>query len=367
MTGQPGTQGTGNTVRVSLFQLLISELGSIVTPIAASKATLVDLSHTIEDCILREKLPSVIFTGFQESSYWREETERYLELAGIAHQICIFAGGEPPMPEEKHIAVTLTGDDPLRQEWFLLVLSDHFSVVLTGLDNLAPVANEVDRSFQTMLSFHPIVVRRAVQAILPAVQHYRPDRAAELAQAVADFPPRHPDGGYVTMMMSRITEHLQRRYDVRREQVNELERLQVALRRVVVQLAVPVVPMFKGVIVVPIVGFLDTDRAQQVVESLLEGISKYQADIAIVDVTGLNTLDTHIANYLMQATQAANLLGARIILTGISGPTAQAMTHLGINLHNVVTSSNLQSAVQIALQMRGLQLAPIPKTKYLSQ
>jgi anti-anti-sigma regulatory factor/DICT domain-containing protein len=347
---------------ISLFETLQQGLGRDVPTFTASKVTLVDVSHTLEDGIIENRLPSVIFTGFQESSHWREETQRYLELAGIASQICIFAGGHPPVPEERHIAVTLTGDDPLRQEWFLLVLTQHFTAVLCGQDNLAPVQHEADRTFTTLFSFDPAVAIAACTAILPVVQRYRPERASELQDALAAFPPRHPDGTYTTKIMTKIIAHLQHRYDDQAEQVRELERLrmeQIGLRDMVSELAVPVVPLFEGVIVVPLVGSLDTERAQQVLENVLEGVGRYQADVVILDITGVATVDTNVANHLIQTFRATKLLGAQMILTGISAQTAQSIVHLGLTFSDIRTSSNLQTGIQIALGLRGQQIVTV--------
>lgn len=348
-----------SAVHVSLFATLQRDLGQSVPTFTASKATLVDVSHTLEDCIIENRLPSVLFTGFQESSHWREETERYLELAGIANQICIFAGGVPPMPEEYHIAVTLTGDDPLRQEWFLLVLTQHFSAVLCGQDNLAAVDHEAERTFTTLLSFEPEVVRAAVTAIMPIVYRYRPDRAVELQGGLSMFPPRQPNGTYMTKLMTKIIASLQYRYNYHFSQMRELQRQSSSLRDMVSELAVPVVPLFEGVIVVPLVGALDTGRAQQVLERVLEGVSQYQADIVILDITGVATVDTNVANYLIQTFRATSLLGARMILTGISTQIAQAIVHLGLNFSDIVTSSNLQGGIQIALGLRGQRITPV--------
>lgn len=352
-------------IRVSLFETLRDGLGDTIPIFTASKATLVDVSHTLEDCILQERLPSVIFTGFQESSHWREETQRYLKLAGVASQICIFAGGTPPVPEERHIAVTLSGDDPLRQEWFLLILTHHFTAVLCGQDNLAPADDERDRTFETFLSFHPETIQTAVTAIMPVVQRYRPDRASELQAALAEFPPRHPDGRYMTWLMTHIVKSLQARHaygQIYEMDVSQQEEKSSRLQEIVAELAVPVVPIFQGVLVVPLVGSLDTGRAQQVLESVLEGVGHYQADIVILDITGVATVDTTVANYLMQTFRAARLLGARVILTGISPQIAQAIVHLGLNFSEIVTSSNLQGGIQIALAMRGQQIVAVGRS-----
>src|SRR6185503_17856961 len=105
---------------LSLFKLLRQKLDQRLPTVRCTKATLVHLSHTLEDTILSRRIPAMIFTGFQESAYWRQETERYWALAQVAQQVCIFAGAPlPPESETTSLHVTLNGNDPLRQEWFL--------------------------------------------------------------------------------------------------------------------------------------------------------------------------------------------------------------------------------------------------------
>ena len=123
--------------KLSIFETLKDKVGDEIPVISLTKATLVHLSHTLEDFVLRRQLPAFIFTGFQESSHWRKETERYQKLADTAMQVCIFAG--KPLPEDSNseaVQIELEGDDPLRQEWFLGIFSTEFSVILCGLDNL---------------------------------------------------------------------------------------------------------------------------------------------------------------------------------------------------------------------------------------
>ncbi len=117
----------------------------------------------------------------------------------------------------------------------------------------------------------------------------------------------------------------------------------------------PVVPLFEGVIVLPLVGSVDTQRAQQVMQSLLEGINTHHADVAILDITGVPMIDTAVANSLLQTMRAASLLGTHIIFTGISPQAAQSIVGLGLDFSALTTSSNLQTGIQIALARRGLQ------------
>ncbi|GIV91986.1 DICT sensory domain-containing protein [Chloroflexus aurantiacus] len=345
----------------SLFSLIRSTLAPDVQPFLASKATLVDISHTLEDCIIRNQLPSVIFTGFQESSHWREETQRYLELANVASSICIFAGGIPPVPEERHIAVTLAPDDPLRQEWFLLVLTEWFCTVLCGLDNQVPVEREADRSFATLLTFQPEVVDAVLNRLIPVVERYRPDRAAELDHARTRFPPCNPRGPYLTQIVTEMVSHLQRRYDNQRQLADELKVLnerQFTLEETIAQLAAPVVPLFEGVLLMPLVGTIDSRRAQHVMEHLLSSIAEQMADVVIIDITGVPMVDTAVANYLLQTIRAARLLGAQVIITGIRAAIAQTMINLGIDLGDVRTRSTLREGIITALELSGMEIRP---------
>lgn len=188
-------------IRVSLFEHLQHHFHDRLNLLHCTKATLVHLSHTLEDLVLRERLPAILFTGFQESSHWQEETARYRALAEVAQQICIFAGGTPP-PEshEKEIHVTLLGDDPLRQEWFLGILSARFSVILCGQDRQVPVDREETRQFATVWTFDPVIVNEVLDVCETVVAHYRPDRAAQLHTARQTFPPTAPDPALITRL-----------------------------------------------------------------------------------------------------------------------------------------------------------------------
>ncbi|HEU4326504.1 MAG TPA: ATP-binding protein [Roseiflexaceae bacterium] len=201
---------------LSLFALLRDDLGERLPPIQATKATLVDVSHTLEDLVITERLPAMLFTGFQESSHWREETERYRELAGVAHQICIFAGGDlPPESDQRHIHVRLHGPDPLRQEWFLLALSPRFAAVLCGRDLQTSATSEAERTFDTLWSFEPPIIARTLELLRDVVARERPDRLAGLEDAIGRFPPPPPDPRLVTIFTTRLISNLTRQHQAR--------------------------------------------------------------------------------------------------------------------------------------------------------
>jgi rsbT co-antagonist protein RsbR len=132
------------------------------------------------------------------------------------------------------------------------------------------------------------------------------------------------------------------------------------LESVISELAVPVVPLLDGVIVLPLVGTIDTRRAQQVIESLLTGIAEQQADVAIIDITGVPLVDTQVASYLGQAIRAASLLGAKVVLTGIGARIAQTLVALDIDFSGVLTCANLREGIEAALALKGLRICAAP-------
>src|SRR4051812_29938399 len=107
----------------------------------------------------------------------------------------------------------------------------------------------------------------------------------------------------------------------------------------------PLLAVSDHAVVMPLLGAIDSPRAQQGIETLLEGITAYGANIAILDITGVTVVDTQVANALLRAAQAARLLGARVVLPGIRPEIAQTLVGLGANLSEVVTRSSLQSGI----------------------
>jgi anti-anti-sigma factor len=131
---------------------------------------------------------------------------------------------------------------------------------------------------------------------------------------------------------------------------------QERLLETVRELSTPAIPIYDGILVLPLVGNIDTGRAAQVMEAVLTGIAREHASAVIVDVTGVPVIDTGVANHLVQVTQAAQLLGARCLLVGIKPEVAQTLVQLGVNLNSIVTRSDLQAGVAFALERRGLQI-----------
>ena len=120
------------------------------------------------------------------------------------------------------------------------------------------------------------------------------------------------------------------------------------------ELSTPVVTLADGVLALPLIGTLDSARTQIVMESLLEQIVSTGAEIAIIDITGVPTVDTLVAQHLLKTISAARLMGADCIISGIRPQIAQTIVHLGVDLQGVITKATLADAFAIALQRNNL-------------
>ncbi len=124
------------------------------------------------------------------------------------------------------------------------------------------------------------------------------------------------------------------------------------------ELSTPVVRLWDGVLALPLIGTLDSARTQIVMESLLQRIVETSAGIAIIDITGVPTVDTLTAQHLLKTVAAARLMGADCIISGIRPQIAQTIVHLGVELTDVVTKATLADAFALALQRNGLKVMP---------
>jgi rsbT co-antagonist protein RsbR len=129
-----------------------------------------------------------------------------------------------------------------------------------------------------------------------------------------------------------------------------------AQSREILEIATPVIQVWPGVVAVPLIGTLDSQRAQQFTERLLERIVEMRASVALVDITGVPMMDTRTAQYLLEAISAVRLLGAQVILTGVRPAIAQTLVHLGIDLTSVATRPSLEAGLRLGLDMLDLQV-----------
>ncbi|WP_030338918.1 STAS domain-containing protein [Streptomyces sp. NRRL S-1022] len=135
------------------------------------------------------------------------------------------------------------------------------------------------------------------------------------------------------------------------------EELIARQRQQLLEVATPVINLWEGVVAVPLIGTLDSARSQVVMESLLEAVVEQRARYAILDITGVPTVDSLVAQHLMKTVAAARLMGAECIVSGIRPAIAQTIVHLGIDLSPVLTPGSLADALSYALARQGIEVS----------
>jgi len=136
--------------------------------------------------------------------------------------------------------------------------------------------------------------------------------------------------------------------------LDSLARHQAAIR----ELSTPVIQLYERVLLLPLIGTIDTARAMQVMESVLMRVVEKQAKVIILDIAGVPVVDTRVANHLLQTTEAVRLLGASTVLTGISPQVAQTMVQLGVDLAKMYTRASLEEGLELALSLTGRCIRP---------
>jgi PAS domain S-box-containing protein len=124
--------------------------------------------------------------------------------------------------------------------------------------------------------------------------------------------------------------------------------------------AVPVVQVWEGIVLVPLIGTLDSQRTQQLMERVLNRVTETNSPVALLDITGVPSIDTQTAQHLIETIAAVRLLGADVVLTGVRPSIAQTLVHLGIDLSNVTTRSSLSAGLRMALEILNLRVVAGP-------
>ena len=156
----------------------------------------------------------------------------------------------------------------------------------------------------------------------------------------------------LTELLDGLGLHTMEAYQKGREEVIQRQQREIS------ELSTPVVKLWSGVLALPLIGTLDSARTQVVMENLLQSIVDNEAEIAIIDITGVPTVDTLVAQHLLKTVAAARLMGADCIVSGIRPQIAQTMVHLGVEL-NVVSKASLADAFAVALQRIGRTVVPL--------
>jgi len=157
----------------------------------------------------------------------------------------------------------------------------------------------------------------------------------------------------ITQIIDKLGLHTVKTFQKAREAV--ITRQQEDL----LELSTPVVKLWDGVIALPMIGTLDSARTQVVMESLLQRLVEIEAETVIIDITGVPTVDTLVAQHLLKTITAIRLMGADCIISGIRPQIAQTIVHLGVDLQGVTTKANLADALALALKRAGLTVTKV--------
>jgi rsbT co-antagonist protein RsbR len=151
-----------------------------------------------------------------------------------------------------------------------------------------------------------------------------------------------------TELLDKLGLHTVKAFQMSREEVIGRQQLEL------LELSTPVVKLWDGILALPMIGTLDSARTQIVMESLLQKIIETESQIAIIDITGVPTVDTLVAQHLLKTVTAIRLMGADCIISGVRPQIAQTIVHLGVDLLGVTTKANLADALALALKRSGI-------------
>lgn len=186
---------------------------------------------------------------------------------------------------------------------------------------------------------------------------------------------------FVMSIKSALLQYMQREFNIPEQLNNEIIRMNQLIDRLalviietfsmeregiiteqsrsLMELSTPVIKLWDSVVMLPLVGIIDTPRSQRIIAALLQGIVDYQARVVVLDVTGVPMMDTRVAQHLIKTVDAARMLGAEVVLTGISADTAQTLVRLNVDLSGLRTAGLLKNGIREALSLVGLEIRAI--------
>jgi len=246
--------------------------------------------------------------------------------------------------------VSMAGEEPLKRMAAQL-LEDTFKALPAGPDLQAAAYGDVRKTVDTISaelaakditpSETAMFIFSMKDAYLATLQNYYADKGR-----ISD----------VTIEMNRILDGIAiitfESFGRKREAL--IKEQQKAL----LELSTPIVKVWDRILMIPLIGVLDSQRTQMVMESLLTAIEDTQSKVAILDISGIPVVDTLVAKHLIRTVSAAKLMGAQCIITGIRARISQTMIQLGVDLSDVITRSSLSDGLKVALDVTGQKIVP---------
>lgn len=239
--------------------------------------------------------------------------------------------------------------------------------VLNGMDQRIFYAN---RALKTMTGYNELIGVSIADLLMVEEEQQKETRQALFSTGAwqGEVTYRHADGSafpvQVSLLLIRdeagqplgvasIVRDLREQRRAEEERAALQEQVIASQQATLRELSTPLIPLTDTVMVMPLVGAINSERAQQIMEVLLEGISLHQAEVVLLDISGVRVVDTQVADALLRVARAVKLLGAQIILTGISSEIAQTIVHLGADMSQISTQADLQAGLRYALGRYG--------------
>jgi rsbT co-antagonist protein RsbR len=211
-----------------------------------------------------------------------------------------------------------------------------WSALRSGLEGLSRSRAAAGQSAGDTSAF-VLALKRPVFALVQSSMGTQPDRMMGAVWSISTLVDR--------MAQWTVSTYQQTREEIIKRQQQDL-----------LELSTPVIKLFEGVLAVPMIGTLDSSRTQVVMETLLQRIVDTGSRLAIIDITGVPTVDTLVAQHLLKTVSAIRLMGAECIISGIRPQIAQTIVHLGIELNGIASKSNLADALELAMQQQGFTI-----------
>ncbi len=161
--------------------------------------------------------------------------------------------------------------------------------------------------------------------------------------------------GVRKLEQERLNEELRHQVEVVQRQHEALELQTHAIQ----ELSTPVIQVWDQILVLPLIGTIDSGRAQQIMENLLDAVVRWRAAFVILDITGVPMVDTEVAHHLIKTIDATRLLGAEAVLTGVSPQNAQTLVRMGVDFGRITTRGSLQAGLQLGFERTGRRVAPV--------
>ncbi|HTN86085.1 MAG TPA: substrate-binding domain-containing protein [Sorangium sp.] len=315
---------------------------------AAGKASALRFLDTGVDVVTLERTPwSLALSEYLTLDATRKATKRRRQMARIGRPIEILVAG------------LNAGDEGFHEERAPLdagslvgrVLSSAGSIIAdthaSELHGAADVVGARGRGVQTLVGVPLLAGGAAFGALVLESERRGACSLEELAllERVAD-----------TLTVAIENAQLVERITERTHELEQANRHQESLLGTILELSSPVVPIAPSILVMPIIGTMDAQRAGRFIESMLQDITERHARVVLVDVTGMAAVDAASAEHLVRAARAARLLGAEVVLVGITPAAARLMVEQGVDLGSVVTRSNLELGFAYALSKTGGQI-----------